>query len=81
MKETRGNVILWNNDNGNFGSVPEGYNVVAFDDLALKADITKSLLISTLGIVTAADDAAANTAGVLVGGLYYTGTVLQVRLA
>ena len=92
-------------------------NVIEFDELALKADITgvnsgtntgdetaatiktklgittisgdntgdetQAGLITKLGIPTAADDtaAAALDPAVAVGGLYYTGTVFQVRLA
>ena len=46
-------------------------------------DETKAGLITKLGIPTAADDtaAAALDPAVAVGGLYYTGTVFQVRRA
>ena len=70
-------------------------NVIEFDELALKTDITgtnsctntgdesKAALITKLGIKTAEDDtaAAALDPAIAVGGLYYTGTVFQVRLA
>lgn len=69
-------------------------NIIEFDELALKTDITgvnsvtntgdetKAGLITKLGIPTAADDtaAAALNPTVAVGGLYYTGSVFRVRL-
>lgn len=92
-------------------------NVIEFDELALKTDITginsgtntgdetaatiktkleittisgdntgdetQATLITKLGIPTALDDTAAALLdpAVAVGGLYYTGTIFQVRLA
>lgn len=70
-------------------------NIIEFDELALKTDITgvnsgtntgdetKAGLITKLGIPTAVDDAAAALLepAVAVGGLYYTGAAFQVRIA
>ena len=62
-------------------------NIIEFDELALKTDIalatSLSALINTLGIPTAVDDTAAAALDpvVAVGGLYFTGSILQVRQA
>ena len=70
-------------------------NIIEFDELALKTDITgtnsgtntgdetKASLITKLGIPTAEDDTAAALLdpAVAVGGLYFTGTIFQTRQA
>ncbi len=70
-------------------------NIIEFDELELKTDITginsgtntgdetQTTLITKLGIPTAVDDTAAAALDpvVAIGGLYFTGSILQVRQA
>ena len=56
-------------------------NVIEFDELALKTDITKQALLTALGIPGPyANDAAAKAAtpSVPVGGVYYITTTLKL---
>ena len=55
-------------------------NVIEFDELALKTDITKTLLLTTLGIPTYADQSAANTA-LAAGVVYYNTATSKVESA
>lgn len=55
-------------------------NVIEFDELALKTDITKALLLTTLGIPTYADQTAANTA-LAAGVVYYNTATAKVESA
>lgn len=77
MNAINGQVILWHSSNG---TMPAGYNIENYDNLALVSAITKTALLSTLGIPTYANDAAAATGGVLVGEIYYNGTKIDTRL-
>ena len=80
-----GKVEVWINTNKVDGAAK---NIIEFDELALKTDvataITKQSLLTALAIPGPfADDTAAATGGVAVGGLYYVTTTLklQVRVA
>lgn len=89
MKEIEGEVRIWNN----LGTepIPEGYNVVLLDDIAMKTDITGTNsgtntgdethagLLTKLGIPGPyADQTAAIAAGVPNKSIYYQTTTLKL---
>jgi hypothetical protein len=61
-----------------------GWNVLnlnAANDLIIGADVTGNVVIPNLPAKNYADDAAAASAGVIVGGLYNSSGALKVRVA
>lgn len=76
MKRINGEVRIWSSADG---TMPDGYNIENYDNLVLASGVSKTALLTALGIPTFANDAAAATGGVGVGGIYYNGTVIGAR--
>jgi len=58
---------------------PYAKNIIEFDELALKTDVTKQSLLTVLGIPGPFANDAAAAATVAVGGVYYVTTTLKIQ--